>query len=381
MPHIVTTDFNGFERGFGFGGSRFLFITEPFKKERIIGVVRDGREFLLRVDSTPRGALIKQDKRMRVPSLGLIKESLKELAFGLGLDLSFDNLGSITPKQKAISNFIEPEIAVKLAEENEKVSLEIGFGSGRHILKNAKENPSTTYIGIEIHTPSVMQVLRQIEIQKLSNLFILSLDARVLLEILPSNSIDELFVHFPIPWDSSPSKRVLTKESVSNIGRALKKGGVFHLRTDSDTFYNYSKALLQDSNLFTIEFFENRELEVVSKYEQRWRSQSKDIYDVYAYAKEESMPLEHIDLFDLAEIDTSRAKPFVIRKDEIFIVLKNIYDLEGGGKLLFVTGGSIHSPLKYFLIDEGEGVRFFGSKPLPSRSNIASFEILKEALC
>jgi len=356
-------------------------MTEPFKKEEIIGVSRDDREFLLRADATPRGTLIKQDKRMRVPSSGIIKESLKELAFGLGLDLSFDNLGSITPKQRAISNFIEPEDALKLAQENERVSLEIGFGSGRHILKNAKDNPNTIYMGIEIHTPSIMQVLRQIEIQKLSNLFILSLDARVLLEILPSNSIDELFVHFPVPWDSSPSKRVLTKESVSNIGRVLKKGGLLHLRTDSETFYRYSKELLQTSNLFTTESFENRELGVVSKYEQRWRSKSKDIYDIYAYSKEESWALDQTKLFCFEGMDIKKAKPFVKKEGEVFTVLKNIYTLQEGGELLFVTGGSIHSPIKYFLIKDEEGVRFFGSKPLPSRSNIASFEILKEALC
>lgn len=381
MPHIVAKDFGGFKRDFVYGKSRFLFITEPFKKEEIIGVLRDNREFLLRVSHTPKGILIKQDKRMRVPSAGIIKESLKELALGLGLELSFDNLGTITPKQRAISNLIEPQDAIKLIKENKKVSLEIGFGSGRHILKNARENPDTTYIGIEIHTPSIMQVLRQIEIQNLSNLFILSLDARVLLEIVPSNSIDELFIHFPVPWDNSPSKRVLTKESVSNIGRALKKGGLLHLRTDSKSFYHYSKELLLSSNLFTTQFYKNRELDVISKYEQRWKNRSKDIYDIYAYSREESSELERVRPLSLGDIDIKRAKPFVKKEGELFVALKNIYTLKEGGELLFITGGSIHSPIKYFLLKDKKEVRFFGPKPLPSHASIASFEILKEVLC
>jgi len=381
LPHIVVQnlDFDILKKEGNNVG--FSFITEPLQKEILIGTHINGSEFLLKVDITPKGFLIKQDKRVRVPSSGSVKTALKKIIEFLEPTVLFDNTANITPKQKALKNYIEPQAINEIAKDAKKVSLEIGFGSGRHILKNAAQNPDTLYFGIEIHTPSVMQALRQIELQKLENLYILSLDARVLLEVLPSNFLDELFIHFPIPWDSSPSKRVLTKESVANIGRVLKKDGILHIRTDSDTFFEHSKQVLEDSTLFRLEYKANQDISIISKYEQRWREKEKNIYDIYAVSKEESDALQELE-FPTLNYDKikNNIKPFTKKEGEVFVVLKNIYEIDNDKSLFFITGGSIHSPVKYFLLIQKEASRFFGVKPLPSRANIEAFKILKKAL-
>lgn len=159
------------------------------------------------------------------------------------------SLDSATPKSKPdkATTKTTTKSPAKLPTKSPKIFLEIGFGSGRHILHLAKQNPNDIFIGLEVHTPSIEQVLKNIAISNLQNLFILHFDARVLLEILPSNSLDCIFLHFPVPWNDSPSRRVFSEHFLVLTLRVLKKGGILELKTDDEIYFkdalNISKNL------------------------------------------------------------------------------------------------------------------------------------------
>lgn len=149
------------------------------------------------------------------------------------------SLDSATPKSKPdkATTKTTTKSPAKLPTKSTKIFLEIGFGSGRHILHLAKQNPNDIFIGLEVHTPSIEQVLKNIAISNLQNLFILHFDARVLLEILPSNSLDCIFLHFPVPWNDSPSRRVFSEHFLVLALRVLKKGGILELKTDDEVYF------------------------------------------------------------------------------------------------------------------------------------------------
>ena len=149
------------------------------------------------------------------------------------------SLDSATPKSKPdkATTKTTTKTPAKLPAKSPKIFLEIGFGSGRHILHLAKQNPNDIFIGLEVHTPSIEQVLKNIAISNLQNLFILHFDARVLLEILPSNSLDYIFLHFPVPWNDSPSRRVFSEHFLDLALRVLKKGGILELKTDDEIYF------------------------------------------------------------------------------------------------------------------------------------------------
>lgn len=149
------------------------------------------------------------------------------------------SLDSATPKSKSdkATTKTTTKSPAKLPTKSPKIFLEIGFGSGRHILHLAKQNPNDIFIGLEVHTPSIEQVLKNIAISNLQNLFILHFDARVLLEILPSNSLDCIFLHFPVPWNDSPSRRVFSEHFLVLALRVLKKGGILELKTDDEIYF------------------------------------------------------------------------------------------------------------------------------------------------
>ena len=103
----------------------------------------------------------------------------------------------------------------------------------------ASNNPDTLFIGLEIHTPSAQQVLKQIDLQGLTNVWIVNYDARLFLEMIPSNLCEKIFVHFPVPWDKKPHRRVISKDFLLESLRVLKVDGKLELRTDSDNYFEY----------------------------------------------------------------------------------------------------------------------------------------------
>ncbi len=185
-----------------------------------------------------------------------------------------------------------------------QIWLEIGFGSGRHLLHNAKHHPEILHIGLEIHHPSLEQVARQIGLLGLKNILILAYDARIFLEILPSNILDKIFVHFPVPWDKQPHRRILSEAFLSQSARVLKQKGHLQLRTDSLEYFNYAQSLAKN---FTTDFCTqsqvNTDEAITSKYEARWLRQKKDIYNLEFFALHSSTPRKLKFDFDFLDSD------------------------------------------------------------------------------
>lgn len=121
-----------------------------------------------------------------------------------------------------------------------EVWVEIGFGSGRHLLYQAKKNPHIQFIGLEIHKPSIEQVLKQCELQGIENILVIDYDARLFMEFLPSNVVGRIFVHFPVPWDKKPHRRVFSAAFIEEVLRVLHLNGTLELRTDSQLYFEFT---------------------------------------------------------------------------------------------------------------------------------------------
>lgn len=78
-----------------------------------------------------------------------------------------------------------------------KIYIEIGFGSGRHLLYQAKNNPQILILGIEIYNPAITQVAKLARAQGIDNILLVQSDARLLLSVLRSDSIEKNFPTFP----------------------------------------------------------------------------------------------------------------------------------------------------------------------------------------
>lgn len=250
-----------------------------------------------------RDVLLKCVKSLRPTPIGIVKDALSRLS--THYEVLQDNLSISAPKQQVSSAFLlgEREILDLVARESgaldshqstesaestsrfERIILEIGFGSGRHILHIARQNPNALVLGLEIHTPSLEQVLRQIEILGLENLYLSCLDARVFLSCAPSHSLHEIYIHFPVPWNKAKHRRVLNGALLQEVVRVLDLTGMLEFRTDDREYFS---DVLKEANTLEssapkslcVRHSINESQAITSKYEARWLRQSKDIYTI-----------------------------------------------------------------------------------------------------
>lgn len=123
------------------------------------------------------------------------------------------------------------------------VWLEIGFGSGEHLLWQAAHNPRIGIIGCEPYQDGVLKVLSAIEAAGATNMLVHADDARPLLRNLPEASIGRAFILFPDPWPKKRHrKRRLINASFLDLLASLMRAGA-ELRVATD-IGDYARTIL-----------------------------------------------------------------------------------------------------------------------------------------
>jgi tRNA (guanine-N7-)-methyltransferase len=267
---------------------------------------------------------------------------------------------------------------------DKELRIEVGFGSGRHLLHQAITNPDLLFIGIEIHGPSIEQVLKQISIQKIENILILNYDARLFMELVPSNLVDKIYVHFPVPWDKKPHRRVISTTFIEEARRVLKVEGRLELRTDSENYYAYSYETFIAFSKTILHINKNKDIAISSKYEDRWKKMQKNIYDVSMINEEESAPLNMEGDFNFKEVRVAHEAILALhgttnKLEDGFIHFERAYSLQDG-VMLRLSMGSFDRPEHLYLLVNGNQASYFDNLPLKSRTNLKAHRYLTEVL-
>jgi len=115
------------------------------------------------------------------------------------------------------------------------VVAEIGFGMGETTARIAAGNPGTDYLAIEVHTPGVGSLLRQLGEAGLANVRIVQHDAvEVMRDMVPAGSLAAIHVFFPDPWPKKRhhKRRLIQPPFAALAASRLAPGGVLHVATD-----------------------------------------------------------------------------------------------------------------------------------------------------
>ena len=164
--------------------------------------------------------------------------------------------------------------------------LEIGSGMGETTVSIARSHPQNDYLAIEVYTPGVGSLLKQIEEFKLTNLRIVQHDAvEVVNNMLPQEYLDGIHIFFPDPWPKlrHHKRRLIQPKFISLLCKHLKLGGYIHVATD---WNNYADQILEVmSNELSLtntarDFVQRPEYRPLTKFEQRGLRLGHKVWDL-----------------------------------------------------------------------------------------------------
>lgn len=169
---------------------------------------------------------------------------------------------------------------------NAPVILEIGFGMGRTTAEIAEAHPQNDYLGVEVHTPGVGSLLKEIQTRQLSNVRIIQHDAvEVITRMLADNALAGIHIYFPDPWPKKRhhKRRLIQPDFVSLLVQKLSPGGYLHCATDWEEYAQQMLEVLSAEPQLrnTTEGFSSRpEWRPITKFEQRGLKLGHGVWDL-----------------------------------------------------------------------------------------------------
>jgi tRNA (guanine-N7-)-methyltransferase len=164
--------------------------------------------------------------------------------------------------------------------------LEIGFGMGETTAAIAAAQPQNDYLGIEVHTPGVGALCKQLVERALGNVRIIQHDAvEVVRDMLAEESLDGIHVFFPDPWPKKRhhKRRLLQPPFVALLASRLKPGGYFHCATDWEEYGQQMLEVLSGEPTLTNTadgFAPRPDYRPLTKFENRGLKLGHGVWDV-----------------------------------------------------------------------------------------------------
>lgn len=164
--------------------------------------------------------------------------------------------------------------------------LEIGFGMGETTVTIAKAHPQYDYLAIDVHTPGIGNLLKQIDESGLTNVRVIQHDAvEVLQRMLPCDCFDGVHIFFPDPWPKARhhKRRLIQPEFTALLCRHLKQSGYIHAATDWEDYAGQIlKVLSSESRLanIAIDYAPRPEYRPLTKFEQRGLRLGHGVWDL-----------------------------------------------------------------------------------------------------
>jgi tRNA (guanine-N7-)-methyltransferase len=164
--------------------------------------------------------------------------------------------------------------------------LEIGFGMGETTAAIAAAHPDNDYLALEVHTPGVGSLLKQLDEQSIPNVRIIQHDAvEVLGQMIPPASLDGAHIFFPDPWPKKrqQKRRLIQPPLVSLLASRLKPGGYVHAATDWEEYAQQILDVFTDEPLLkntTDGFAPRPDYRPLTKFEQRGLRLGHGVWDI-----------------------------------------------------------------------------------------------------
>ena len=143
----------------------------------------------------------------------------------------------------------ENDLRLLFRKPVDQVWFEIGFGGGEHAAAQIEQNPNIGMIACEPFINGVASLLAHVDDRGLEDrVRILDDDARQLLDEMPDQSLDKIFLLFPDPWRKKrhAKRRFIGPRNLELVARVLKPGGEFRVGSDHMPYIDWTMQHLAD---------------------------------------------------------------------------------------------------------------------------------------
>ena len=171
--------------------------------------------------------------------------------------------GRLTTSQQRALDELWPDFGLDYVAElidfektygrNAPVVLEIGFGNGDTLVKQAAASPDLDFLGIEVHEPGVGHCLIAANSAAVSNLRLIVHDAIDVLEHqVPAASLRRINLYFPDPWPKKRhhKRRIIQPRFLDLCADGLEPGGAIHIATDWANYAEHIDEVFAASEAF-----------------------------------------------------------------------------------------------------------------------------------
>ena len=159
--------------------------------------------------------------------------------------------------------------------------LEIGCGDGGFLFEYAQRHPDRNFLGVERLLGRVRKLSKKGLREGLTNLRLLRIEARYVLEyLLPEHAFEALHIYFPDPWpkDRHRRHRLINETFPPLARRILLQKGVIYLRTDDPVYFGQMQETFQDLKDFAVENTPGEIASITTEFEGQWLDQGRHIH-------------------------------------------------------------------------------------------------------
>ena len=165
--------------------------------------------------------------------------------------------------------------ALDILAREENIILDIGFGTGDSTIALQGMFPQHSVMGIEAYKPGIKNLLSK-------NIFVHHGDALKMIEKINSNTISQIYMLFPDPWQKKKhrKRRLFNEYTFRVIMSIIKKNGLFHFSTDNINYALEAKAVINKVTSDNVAFSKNRGFRPITKFEKKSISKKNFVFDL-----------------------------------------------------------------------------------------------------
>ena len=198
----------------------------------------------------------------------------------------------ITPAQQEARDNLWAKFGVEFQESeidlgtlfpsDQPIVMDIGYGMGEATWQIAKANPSTNYLGVEVHMPGVGKLMARLDEYELTNVRLIERDVfEVFYYMVKDSSLDGVHLFFPDPWPKKRhfKRRIVNERFLSDVAAKLKPGGYLHIATDWVPYAEWIKEVFSQTKLFTGGVVERPDWRPLTRFEGQGISKDHAVND------------------------------------------------------------------------------------------------------